>query len=315
MSYKTGGGGSSDSVMILIFMMIMACIASVIASGSWLLFFAPEEGDSCKGEDKNGEYEIDEDGECTFMRCKSGYATYNGVCTKDMSGDECEPLGDKDPHGVYETNLPGECTFVRCESGYGLEDGVCVEGGSGEMGEDVKDGDECTIQSAIAAKRWEWKDVRGDGQLYCTLVECEEGYNIVDNTCVRDGSGTAPLYDELSARKLLTTERDSSWTPDNTSYSNDQMYYIGGQYDPPYGIFVYTSVGTKLYTVFQTPGSYSGYPELRLTSQGVLTYGSGVTLGQNKSSEHTHELYLTNDGKLVIYTKENRNVELIGSPS
>ena len=98
MSYKTGGG-SSDSVMILIFMMIMACIASVIAGGSWLLFFAPEEGDSCKGEDKNGEYEIDEDGECTFMRCKSGYATYNGVCTKDMSGDECEPLGDKDPHG------------------------------------------------------------------------------------------------------------------------------------------------------------------------------------------------------------------------
>ena len=130
MSYRTKTP-NGDPMMILMFMMIMmimSCIMSVMVGGGWLLFYSKEEGDSCKGDDKKGEYEIDEDGDCTFMQCKAGFTLHDGLCTEDKSGEDCEPTGAKDPHGVYETNIPGQCTFVSCESGYGLEDGVCVEG-------------------------------------------------------------------------------------------------------------------------------------------------------------------------------------------
>ena len=63
MSYRSRGSG--DSTMIIVIMMIvmiMCCISSVLAGGTWFLFFVPQEGDSCKGDDKNAKFEIDEDG-------------------------------------------------------------------------------------------------------------------------------------------------------------------------------------------------------------------------------------------------------------
>ena len=172
-------------MMILIFMMIMmivSCIMSVMAGGGWLLFYAKEEGDSCKGDDKKGEYEIDEDGDCTFMQCKAGFALHEGVCTEDKSGDECEPSGAKDPHGIYETNIPGQCTFVSCESGYGLEDGVCVEGGSGSGESDCEP---TGSKDPFGVYRQNY--VLGE----CVLAECNDGREISsDGTCVLPSGGS-----------------------------------------------------------------------------------------------------------------------------
>jgi hypothetical protein len=98
MSYKTKS--SNDSTTIVIFMMIMVvmcCISSVLGGGAWLLFFTPQEGDSCKGNDKNAEFEIDEDGKCTFVACDSGYQV-------DVATRKCVlSTGDDDRYGGATT--------------------------------------------------------------------------------------------------------------------------------------------------------------------------------------------------------------------
>jgi hypothetical protein len=95
MSYKTSykTKNSNDSTMIVIVMMIMVvmcCISSVLSGGARLLFFTPQEGDSCKGNDKNAEFEIDEDGKCTFVACDSGYQVdvATGTCVLSTGGDD-----------------------------------------------------------------------------------------------------------------------------------------------------------------------------------------------------------------------------------
>jgi hypothetical protein len=108
MSYRATASG--DSTMILVFMMIMmvmCCISSVLAGGIWFLFFTPEEGDSCKGDDKNAEFEIDEDGECTFVTCDSGYRVDSAtrMCVLD-TGDSEEYGGSG--YGAGESEGEGE---------------------------------------------------------------------------------------------------------------------------------------------------------------------------------------------------------------
>ncbi|ADQ90926.1 hypothetical protein MpV1_003c [Micromonas sp. RCC1109 virus MpV1] len=125
MSYRTNSSNNSMAIInLVIIMLVMSSVFSVIGGGAWFLL-QPQESDSCEGDDKNGKYEIDEDGDCTFMECKDGYAMYNGVCTEDKSGIDCVNE-DVNPRGIYKTNIPGECTFVTCESGYELNtDGIC----------------------------------------------------------------------------------------------------------------------------------------------------------------------------------------------
>src|SRR6056300_1240702 len=110
MSYRAKGSG--DSTMILIFMMIMMVIcfiSSVLVCGTWFLFFASQEGDSCKGDDKNAEFEIDEDGECTFVTCDSGYRVESAtrMCVLD-TGDYEEYGGSGYGSGEGEGEGEGE---------------------------------------------------------------------------------------------------------------------------------------------------------------------------------------------------------------
>src|SRR5210317_1468332 len=110
MSYRSRG--SEDSTIIIVIMMmvmIMCCISSVLAGGAWFLFFVPQEGDSCKGDDKNAEFEIDEDGECTFVTCDSGYRVESAtrMCVLD-TGDYEEYGGSGYGSGEGEGEGEGE---------------------------------------------------------------------------------------------------------------------------------------------------------------------------------------------------------------
>ena len=104
-------------LIIMMMVMIMCCISSVLAGGTWFLFFVPQEGDSCKGDDKNAKFEIDEDGECTFVTCDSGYRVDSAtrMCVLDT--------GDYEEYEEYGG------------SGYGSGGGGAGEGeGEGEGG-------------------------------------------------------------------------------------------------------------------------------------------------------------------------------------
>jgi hypothetical protein len=83
-------------IVIMMMVMIMCCISSVLAGGAWFLFFVPQEGDSCKGDDKNAEFEIDEDGECTFVTCDSGYRVDTGTRMCVLSTGDDDDSGGED---------------------------------------------------------------------------------------------------------------------------------------------------------------------------------------------------------------------------
>ena len=112
MSYRTNSSGG-DPTMIVIFMIMMCCISSVLGGGAWLLFFTPQEGDSCKGNDKNAEFEIDEDGKCTFVACDSGYQV-------DVATRKCVlSTGDDDRYGgatTPSTTTPSTTTPAPVEA-------------------------------------------------------------------------------------------------------------------------------------------------------------------------------------------------------
>lgn len=106
-----------ETVIILI--VLMACFCCMIMMGGlgWYVT-RPEEGDECKGKDKKGEYEIDEDGKCVLVSCDDGYVISGKKCIEDKSGDECTPSTTKVVGGVYKTDVAGSCVLDSCSMGY-----------------------------------------------------------------------------------------------------------------------------------------------------------------------------------------------------
>ena len=106
-----------ETVIILI--VLMACFCCMIMMGGlgWYVT-RPEEGDECKGKDKKGEYEIDEDGKCVLVSCDDGYVISGKKCIEDKSGDECTPSTTKVVGGIYKTDVAGSCVLDSCSMGY-----------------------------------------------------------------------------------------------------------------------------------------------------------------------------------------------------
>jgi len=72
--------GSDDTLIVIVMMFVMIAILGI---GGYI-YFKPEEGDKCKGKDKNAKYEIDDKGECEFVKCDTGYAKDStGTCVLD----------------------------------------------------------------------------------------------------------------------------------------------------------------------------------------------------------------------------------------
>jgi hypothetical protein len=110
---------------MIVVIVMMFCMV-FIAVGAYLFLNRPQEGDECEGKDENGNYVIDDEGECVLDNCVSGYYKSGKECLVDQSGEDCEPEGTPDPGGVYLTDQVGGCELSSCESPYVISGDKCV---------------------------------------------------------------------------------------------------------------------------------------------------------------------------------------------
>jgi len=114
---------------LLIVVMAMSFFLLVLGGGGYFLTREKDddEGEECEGPDKNGKYEIDEDGDCVFKGCKDGYYQQDGICIKsrDLSSEFLS--GGKSLDCVINGYIYGQC---KNESGVALtgEIGKCGNG-------------------------------------------------------------------------------------------------------------------------------------------------------------------------------------------
>ena len=108
-----------ETVIILIVLMGCFCCMLLMGGLGWFIT-RPEEGDECKGKDKKGEYEIDEDGKCVLVSCDDGYVISGKKCVEDLSGETCTPT-TKVTGGVFKTDVAGACVLDSCSMGYKMD--------------------------------------------------------------------------------------------------------------------------------------------------------------------------------------------------
>ena len=75
--------------MIIVIVMMFCMLLMVV--GAYLFLTRPQEGDECEGEDENGNYEIDDEGECVLKSCKSGYYKSGKECLVEEEDDVYTP--------------------------------------------------------------------------------------------------------------------------------------------------------------------------------------------------------------------------------
>ena len=157
-----------ETVIILIVLMGCFCCMLLMGGLGWFIT-RPEEGDECKGKDKKGEYEIDEDGKCVLVSCEDGYIISGKKCVDDLSGETCTPT-TKVTGGVYKTDVAGDCVLDGCSMGYKL----------------TTDGTKCERESCT---KTDGADVHGiylkstSNINMCELDSCEEGTIMVAGNC------------------------------------------------------------------------------------------------------------------------------------
>jgi len=156
-----------ETVIILIVLMGCFCCMLLMGGLGWFIT-RPEEGDECKGKDKKGEYEIDEDGKCVLVSCEDGYIISGKKCVDDLSGETCTPT-TKVTGGVYKTDVAGDCVLDGCSMGYKLTtDGTKCERESCTKTDGDVDGIYLKSTSTINM---------------CELNSCEEGTIMVAGNC------------------------------------------------------------------------------------------------------------------------------------
>ena len=156
-----------ETVIILIVLMGCFCCMLLMGGLGWFIT-RPEEGDECKGKDKKGEYEIDEDGKCVLVSCDDGYVISGKKCVEDLSGETCTPT-TKVTGGVFKTDVAGACVLDSCSTGYKMN----------------TDGTGCTRETCTK----DGADVHGiylkstSNINMCELDSCEEGTIMVAGNC------------------------------------------------------------------------------------------------------------------------------------
>ena len=100
---------------IILMTVVMFMFLIFIAAGGYYYTTTLEEETekktgSCSGTDANGVYEYDDDGNCVFKKCKSGYALEGGYCIKQLD---------------YTADMRAGNIPVNCEIG-GYIEGPCV---------------------------------------------------------------------------------------------------------------------------------------------------------------------------------------------
>ena len=156
-----------ETVIILIVLMGCFCCMLLMGGLGWFIT-RPEEGDECKGKDKKGEYEIDEDGKCVLVSCDDGYVISGKKCVEDLSGETCTST-TKVTGGVFKTDVAGACVLDSCSTGYEL----------------TTDGTGCTRETCTK----DGADVHGiylkstSNINMCELDSCEEGTIMVAGNC------------------------------------------------------------------------------------------------------------------------------------
>jgi hypothetical protein len=72
---------------MIVVIVMMFCMV-LVAVGAYLFLNRPQEGDECEGKDENGNYVIDDEGECVLKSCKSGYIKSGKECLVDQSDED-----------------------------------------------------------------------------------------------------------------------------------------------------------------------------------------------------------------------------------
>lgn len=111
---RRGGSGGMEMLLIM-FVLLMSSMFSLV--GGYFIF-KQEPGDPCTGDDDNADYQIDENGKCVFLSCKTGYELVDSNCvvvSDPVAGDLCtgEVVG-----GKYTLNTDLECVISGCKVGY-----------------------------------------------------------------------------------------------------------------------------------------------------------------------------------------------------
>ena len=75
---------------MIIVIVMMFCML-LMAVGAYLFLTRPQEGDECEGEDENGNYEINDEGECVLDSCASGYYKSGKECLVEEEDDVYTP--------------------------------------------------------------------------------------------------------------------------------------------------------------------------------------------------------------------------------
>ena len=113
----------------IILLLACCCFVFIVVLAGWFLNRG-EEGDECKGKDKNGKYVRDEDIKCVLKSCDTGYYKSGKECLVDQSGVVCVPTGTPDPQGTYLTTVSNVCTLSSCATGYTKDGTTCSPGPS-----------------------------------------------------------------------------------------------------------------------------------------------------------------------------------------
>jgi hypothetical protein len=179
---------------------------------------------SCSGTDANGVYEYDNDGNCVFKECKSGYALEGGYCIKQMD---------------YTADMRAGNIPVNCEIG-GYIEGPCVDefgrqltGESGRCGTGVKrfTADPSAFSMANALGECENYTYTESCEVPCRTLDCnatDDNYTKTDGVCRgldgnpiggdtgRCGTGYQ-IYevDPATAGNFATDELRDAWVAEN----------------------------------------------------------------------------------------------------
>jgi len=209
-----------ETVIILIVLMGCFCCMLLMGGLGWFIT-RPEEGDECKGKDKKGEYEIDEDGKCVLVSCEDGYLVSGKKCVDDLSGEACTPTTSV-TGGVFKTDVAGACVLDSCSTGYKMD----------------TDGTGCTRETCTK----DGADVHGiylkstSNINMCELDSCEEGTIMVAGNChtvytvsnvfIKNTGGAGDGAIEVNSLKFLdgTENRSKVILTDNDIVSTDTTH-------------------------------------------------------------------------------------------
>ena len=209
-----------ETVIILIVLMGCFCCMLLMGGLGWFIT-RPEEGDECKGKDKKGEYEIDEDGKCVLVSCEDGYLVSGKKCMEDLSDETCTPTTSV-TGGVFKTDVAGACVLDSCSTGYKMD----------------TDGTGCTRETCTK----DGADVHGiylkstSNINMCELDSCEEGTIMVAGNChtvytvsnvfIKNTGGAGDGAIEVNSLEILdgTENRSKVILTDNDIVSTDTTH-------------------------------------------------------------------------------------------